>query len=72
FKDRQAIKRPGMPEDIAQAALWLASEDSSFVNGADIKVDGGFPDGIFTNVNEDDLPGPLAQALGLNPVGPDN
>jgi NAD(P)-dependent dehydrogenase (short-subunit alcohol dehydrogenase family) len=72
FKDRQAIKRPGMPEDIAQAALWLASQDSSFVNGADIKVDGGFPDGIFTNVNEDDLPGPLAQALGLNPVGPDN
>ena len=72
FKDRQAIKRPGMPEDIAQAALWLASEDSSFVNGADIKVDGGFPDGIFANVNEDDLPGPLAQALGLNPVGPDN
>ena len=72
FKDRQAIKRPGMPEDIAQAALWLASQDSSFVNGADIKVDGGFPDGIFANVNEDDLPGPLAQALGLNPVGPDN
>lgn len=72
FKDRQAIKRPGMPEDIAQAALWLASQDSSFVNGADIKVDGGFPDGIFTNASEDDLPGPLAEALGINPVGPDN
>lgn len=72
FKDRQAIKRAGMPEDIAQAALWLASEDSSFVNGADIKVDGGFPDGIFANANEDDLPGPLAQALGINPVGPGN
>jgi len=72
FKDQQAIKRAGMPHDIARAAVWLASQDSSFVNGADIKVDGGFPDGIFTNVNEDDLPGPLAQALGLNPVGPDN
>lgn len=72
FKDRQAIKRAGMPEDIAQAALWLASQDSSFVNGADIKVDGGFPDGIFANASEDDLPEPLAQALGINPVGPGN
>ncbi len=71
FKDRQAIKRPGMPEDIAQAALWLASQDSSFVNGADIKVDGGFPDGMFSNVNEDDLPGPLAQALGMTVAASD-
>ena len=71
FKDRQAIKRPGMPEDIAQAALWLASQDSSFVNGADIKVDGGFPDGMFSNVNEDDLPGPIAQALGISVAGSD-
>ncbi len=67
FKDRQAIK----PEDIAQAALWLTSQDSSFVNGADIKVDGGFPDGMFSNVNEDDLPGPIAQALGIGAAGSD-
>lgn len=71
FKDRQAIKRPGMPEDIAQAALWLASQDSSFVNGADIKVDGGFPDGILANASEDGLPGPLAQALGMTVAGPE-
>jgi len=30
-----------MPIDIANAALWLASDDSSFVNGASIIVDGG-------------------------------
>ncbi|MBW2623743.1 MAG: glucose 1-dehydrogenase [Deltaproteobacteria bacterium] len=65
FKDKQSIKRAGMPHDIAQAAVWLASEDTSFVNGADIKVDGGFPDGIFTNASGEDELGPIAQALGI-------
>lgn len=41
IKDYQPIKRPGMPEDIAKAALWLASDDSSFVNGHALVVDGG-------------------------------
>jgi len=41
FKLAQPIRRPGMPLDIANAALWLASDDSSFVNGASIVVDGG-------------------------------
>jgi hypothetical protein len=31
----------GVPEDIARAALWLASDESSFVNGACLRVDGG-------------------------------
>jgi NAD(P)-dependent dehydrogenase (short-subunit alcohol dehydrogenase family) len=31
----------GRPEEIATAALFLASEDSSFVNGAELFVDGG-------------------------------
>ncbi|MCW2266543.1 NAD(P)-dependent dehydrogenase (short-subunit alcohol dehydrogenase family) [Gluconobacter cerinus] len=32
----------GRPEEIAAAALFLASEDSSFVNGMELCVDGGF------------------------------
>lgn len=34
--------RMGKPEDIARAALYLASDDSEFVNGAQLFVDGGF------------------------------
>src|SRR5215813_8091677 len=37
----QPIRRSGLPEDIAQAALWLASDDSTFVNGHALVVDGG-------------------------------
>jgi len=37
----QPIQRAGLPEDIARAALWLASDDSSFVNGHALIVDGG-------------------------------
>jgi NAD(P)-dependent dehydrogenase (short-subunit alcohol dehydrogenase family) len=37
----QPIPRAGLPEDIARAALFLASDDASFVNGHDLVVDGG-------------------------------
>jgi NAD(P)-dependent dehydrogenase (short-subunit alcohol dehydrogenase family) len=32
----------GRPEEIATAALFLASDDSSFVNGWSCLIDGGF------------------------------
>jgi NAD(P)-dependent dehydrogenase (short-subunit alcohol dehydrogenase family) len=35
------IKRLGQPEDIAWCATYLASDESTFVTGADISVDGG-------------------------------
>ncbi|MCC6534593.1 MAG: SDR family oxidoreductase [Burkholderiales bacterium] len=35
------LGRTGMPEDVARVALFLASEWSSYVNGANIVVDGG-------------------------------
>jgi NAD(P)-dependent dehydrogenase (short-subunit alcohol dehydrogenase family) len=45
FREAQPIKRPGSPTDIAKAALWLASDDSSFVNGQALVVDGGVTGG---------------------------
>jgi len=62
FAEIQSIKRPGLPEDIAKAALWLASDDSSFVSGAAISVDGAFPDGLFQN---EALVQQLGDALGV-------
>ena len=32
----------GRPEEVAASALFLASDDSSFVNGVELSVDGGF------------------------------
>ena len=34
--------RPGEPDEIGHAALWLASDDSSFVTGVALPVDGGY------------------------------
>jgi len=41
FTETQPIRRSGLTEDVARAALWLASDDSSFVNGHALVVDGG-------------------------------
>jgi NAD(P)-dependent dehydrogenase (short-subunit alcohol dehydrogenase family) len=38
---RPPLQRLGRPEDIAQAALYLASDESSFVTGTTLVVDGG-------------------------------
>jgi len=43
--DAHQMGRLGKPDEIANAALFLASDESSFVNGASIVVDGGFTAG---------------------------
>lgn len=40
------IPRAGQPEEIAQVALFLASDESSFINGAVIAADGGWTAGF--------------------------
>jgi 3-oxoacyl-[acyl-carrier protein] reductase len=37
-----ALKRHGVPEDIASVALFFASDDSSFITGQSLLVDGGW------------------------------
>ncbi len=41
FKTAQPIPRAGIPDDIAQAAAFLASDQASFINGSDLVIDGG-------------------------------
>lgn len=41
FKSATPLGRLGKPEESAAAALFLASDDSSFVNGSELFVDGG-------------------------------
>jgi NAD(P)-dependent dehydrogenase (short-subunit alcohol dehydrogenase family) len=64
LENLQPIKRAGLPDDIAQAALWLASDDSTFVNGHALVVDGGLVGGRSWSESQFRRSA-LRQALGL-------
>lgn len=42
LSDSQPIKRMARPEEIAALALYLASDEASFITGSDYPIDGGF------------------------------
>jgi NAD(P)-dependent dehydrogenase (short-subunit alcohol dehydrogenase family) len=42
YGEQYPIKRLGIPEEIAQAVLWLCSDSASFVLGHSLVLDGGF------------------------------
>ena len=42
------LGRPGTPEDVARAVLWIAGDDASWVTGETIRVDGGSGTGAWT------------------------
>jgi NAD(P)-dependent dehydrogenase (short-subunit alcohol dehydrogenase family) len=60
----QPIPRAGLPEDIANAAVFLASDASSFINGHNLVVDGGLVGGRQWSVLQQSLKG-MKQSFGL-------
>jgi len=42
FKLNQPLRKVGKPKDVAQCVLFLISENSRFITGVDIAIDGGF------------------------------
>jgi 3alpha(or 20beta)-hydroxysteroid dehydrogenase len=41
------LQRVGAPEEVAKATLFLASDDASYLSGAEIAVDGGMMTGQY-------------------------
>ena len=39
---RIPLGRTGVPDDVAYGVLYLASDESSFVTGSELVIDGGF------------------------------
>ncbi len=78
FEDIQPLKKAGLPEDIAKVALFFASDDSSFVSGQTLAVDGALTAGItheefmqktFETAMKSDLPEikEMLKLLGVEP-----
>ncbi|MEW6356049.1 MAG: glucose 1-dehydrogenase [Planctomycetota bacterium] len=42
FIERIPLKRPGTPEDVAGAVVFLCSSDADYITGQTLNVDGGF------------------------------
>ena len=66
----QPIRRSGLVDDIAMAAVFLASDESTFVNGHDLVVDGGLIGGRLWSVQQEGL-NHLRSAFGLKPQMPE-
>ena len=64
----QPVPKAGLPEDIAQAALYLASDMAAFVSGTHLVVDGGITVGGRHSWDAE-TPSPFAGLFGAAPSG---
>ncbi len=52
IRGRMVVGRIGTPEEIANAVVWLCSDDASFVNGVLLSLDGGTTAGRFYQLED--------------------
>ena len=42
FENHTPLQRSGLPEEVANAVLWICSKEASYITGTTITIDGGF------------------------------
>ncbi len=65
LQQMQPVPRAGEPEDIANAACFLASDEASFITGQALVVDGGLTAGNWVPPGETSALDAMAEAFGV-------